>query len=86
MLWVLIRIASPKTYVVGTHYNCLGEAILMTIHNVSFYGEITKVTPILSSNTLLICSTIVSFTIFQVLASRNQHSIAFSIQIHNYTK
>ena len=42
MLWVLIRIASP---------------ILMSTHNVSFYGELTKIILQLSSNTLLVCST-----------------------------
>ena len=26
-----------KTYVVGAHYNQLGEAILMSTHNISFY-------------------------------------------------
>ena len=46
-----------KTYVVGTHKNRLGEASLRSTHNISFYGEITKIIPKLSSNTLLICST-----------------------------
>ena len=45
MLWVLIRISSP-------------EAILMSTHNVCFYGEkISKIIPQLSPNTHLICST-----------------------------
>ena len=30
--------------------------ILMSTHNICFYGEITKIIPKLSSNTLLICS------------------------------
>ena len=29
----------------------------MSTHNICFYGEITKIIPKLSSNTLLICST-----------------------------
>ena len=37
-----------KTYV--------GEAILMSTHNICFYGELTKIIFQLSSNTLLICS------------------------------
>ena len=60
MLWVLIRI---------------GEAILMSTHNICFYGEPTKIIPKLSSNTLLICFTDVGkciniFIIF--LSSREQ--------------
>ena len=31
-------------------------AILMSTHNICFYGEISKIIPQLSSNTLLICS------------------------------
>ena len=42
MLSVLIRIASPlqfiKTYVVGSHKNRLGEAILVSTHNICFSG------------------------------------------------
>ena len=65
MLWVLIRIASlesprgnSKEYVVGTHQNCLTEAILMSTHNIClteailmsthnicFYEEISKIIP-----------------------------------------
>ena len=41
MLWVLIRIA---------------EAVLMSTHNICFYGELTKIILQLSSDTLLICS------------------------------
>ena len=33
------------------------EAILMSTHNICFYGEITKIISKLASNTLLICST-----------------------------
>ena len=32
-----------KTYVVGAHQNRLGEAILMSTHNIGFYGEISKI-------------------------------------------
>ena len=27
-----------KIYVVGAHWNCLGEAILMSTHNIGFLG------------------------------------------------
>ena len=40
-----------KTYVVDTHYNHLAEAILMSTHNICFYGELTKIILQLSSNT-----------------------------------
>ena len=43
MLWVLIRIASVKTYVVGADSNRLGEAILMSTHNIGFYEGISKI-------------------------------------------
>ena len=43
MLWVLIRIISH------------GEVIPMSTHNICFYGEISKIIPWLSPNTLLIC-------------------------------
>ena len=33
------------------------EAILMSTHNICFYGELTRIILELSSNTLLICST-----------------------------
>ena len=36
---------------------CLDEAILMSTHNICFYGELTKINLQLSSNTLLICCT-----------------------------
>ena len=41
---------SIKTYV--------AEAILMSTHNICFYGELTKIILQLSSTTLLICSTV----------------------------
>ena len=34
---------SVKTYVVGTHYYYLGEAILMTTPNILFYEELKKI-------------------------------------------
>ena len=48
---------SIKTYVVGTHWNCLAEAILMSTHNICFYGEIMKIILQLSPSTHHICST-----------------------------
>ena len=30
---------SMKTYIVGTHWNCLNEAIPMTTHNICFHGD-----------------------------------------------
>ena len=36
----------------------LSEAILMSTHNICFYGEISKIIPKLSPNTLLICSSV----------------------------
>ena len=32
-----------KTYVVGAHWNRLGEAIQMSTHNIGFYEEISKI-------------------------------------------
>ena len=37
----------------GTHYNRLAEAILMSTHNIGFYEELTKIIHQLSSATLL---------------------------------
>ena len=37
----------------------LTEAILMSTHNIPFYGELTKIILHLSLNTLLICSTVI---------------------------
>ena len=34
---------STKTYVVGTHNKRLGEALLMSTHNICFHGEIRKI-------------------------------------------
>ena len=42
---------SIKTYVMGTHENRFTEAILMSTHNICFYGELTKIILQLSSNT-----------------------------------
>ena len=50
---------SIEIYVVGTRHNCLGEAILMSTHNICFYGELMKIILELSSNTLLICSSVI---------------------------
>ena len=50
MLWVLIRIASPHMLWVLIRI-ASGEAILMSTHNVCFYGKIIKINPKLSSNT-----------------------------------
>ena len=35
--------------------------LLMSIHNICFYGELTKIILELSSNTHLICSTVMHF-------------------------
>ena len=34
---------STKTYIVGTHQKHLGEALLMSTHNICFRGEIRKI-------------------------------------------
>ena len=39
-----------KSYVVDPHKNRLVEAILMSIHNIGVYGELTKIIFQLSSN------------------------------------
>ena len=68
MVLVLIRITSPKPMLwyslesphrgdSNEYPQHIAEAIQMSIHNVCFYEEITKIIPKLSSNTLLICST-----------------------------
>ena len=49
MLWVLIRIASLKQS---------AEAILMSTHNICFYGQLTNIILQLSSNILLMCSSV----------------------------
>ena len=46
-----------KRYVMGTRQNRLAKAILMSAHNICFYGEISKIILQLSSNTLLIYKT-----------------------------
>ena len=53
MLWVLIRI------LMNTHNIC-SEAILMSTHNICFYGEMTKIILQLSSNTHIMCSSVVT--------------------------
>ena len=40
----------------GAHKNRLGEAILMSTHNIGFYEDLTKIIFELSSNTHLISS------------------------------
>ena len=40
-----------KTYVVGTHWKRLTEALPMSTHNICFNGELEKIIPELSSNT-----------------------------------
>ena len=40
-----------KTYVVGAHSNHLNEWILMSTHSIGFCDEISKVIPLLPSNT-----------------------------------
>ena len=39
-----------ETYVVGAHYNRLGEVILMSTQNIGFYEDLTKIIFELSSN------------------------------------
>ena len=53
MLWVVIRSTPPiKTYVVGTYYKRLGDALLMTTHNTCYkYGELEKIIQKISSTT-----------------------------------
>ena len=56
MLWVLIRIASPQKHMLWVLIWI--ALILMRTHNICFYGGLTKIILQLSSNTLLICSTV----------------------------
>ena len=45
LLLILAKISfyfSYKKYAVGTHSKCLTEALLMSTHNICFYGEIRK--------------------------------------------
>ena len=42
---------SIKTYIVGTHYKCLTEVLLISIHYICFYWELEKTIPELLSNT-----------------------------------
>ena len=48
---------STKTYVVTPHKNRLNETVLMTGHNICFYGEIWLIIPKLSLLPLLNWST-----------------------------
>ena len=50
VIWDNFSYFSIKTYVVGTQ-KCLTEALLMSIHNICFYGELEKIIPELSPNT-----------------------------------
>ena len=38
-----------KTYVVGTHQKCLGEALLMRTHNICFCADIRKIIYLIST-------------------------------------
>ena len=51
---------SIKTYIVNLWglIKIAGEAILMSTHNIFFYGELTKIVLQLSSNIHRICSTV----------------------------
>ena len=53
------RFLWTEAILMSTHNVCFygTKAILMSTHNICSYGEITKIIPKLSSNTLLICST-----------------------------
>ena len=44
---------STKTYIVFTHKMCLNEALLISIHNISFHGEIRKISTFLVENSAL---------------------------------
>ena len=57
MLWVLIRM-----------FLSLIEAILMNTHNICFYGELTKIVLELSSNILLVCSTVMMIDCLKYLS------------------
>ena len=57
----------------------------MSTHNICFYGEICKIIPELSSNTLLICSTVISLhirvliSVFVILCFDSLIPVALSI-------
>ena len=59
---ISIIISCAGSYVEGAHQNRLVEAILVSTHNICFYGKLWKIIPKLSSNTLLICCTEVKST------------------------
>ena len=42
-----IFLISPGKYILATHWKCLCEAILMSTHNIRFYGGIIKVSVLL---------------------------------------
>ena len=68
MLWVLIR----------------GEAILMSTHNIRFYGELTNIILQLSSNTLLIRSSgqVPSSMFFLTCTSEEMHIMVWFMTSH----
>ena len=59
----------------------LGEAFLMSTHNISFYGELSQIIPKLSSNTPLICSSETAFTGFVFISSSELYLAKKSIWI-----
>ena len=67
MLWVLIKM--PRRGDSNEYQH--GEAILMSTHNICFYGELMKIV-LLLSNTLLIWSSesdhFVGFVVWQLIA------------------
>ena len=62
----------------STHNICLAEAILMSTHNIRFYGEMTKIILQLSLNALLICSSVNHDHILQ----KSEISIIHFMDIH----
>ena len=56
-----------RSFCLFLHKNICGEAILMSTHNICFYGDLTKIIPELSSDTFLICSTV---KLYQVCCTR----------------
>ena len=74
-----------KAYVVGTHLNRLGETILLSTHNISFYGEIMNIIPKLSSNTLLICFTAEGGTRVWTETKTTNYGINMKIQQNIYS-
>ena len=62
----------------GAHLNRLGEAILMSTHNIGFYEDLTKIIIGLSSNTHLIFSA-VYITSFISMSIKNALIDSYSI-------